>query len=196
MATDDKKDELETKAGRASSDEPAAEPDGPAPGESIVKAQDAGGRDEGRDEGSESSNAGDHDEIAGAGAIQFGTRRFVYASYFAGAIGIAFLGTKVVSLVWGRVEAWKPEVGDPNENIIIPIAAIVGGLVAFYYWRRQATRQYAEEVASELAQVTWPSRAEVTNSTTVVIIATAFATIFFALMDRFWAFLTDLVYRF
>jgi len=24
----------------------------------------------------------------------------------------------------------------------------------------------------------------------------AFATIFFALMDRFWAFLTDLVYRF
>ena len=51
-------------------------------------------------------------------------------------------------------------------------------------------------VAEELSKVTWPSRKEVTNSTTVVVITTLFATLFFALMDRFWAFITDKIYTF
>jgi len=42
--------------------------------------------------------------------------------------------------------------------------------------------------------VTWPSKDEVVNSTAVVIVATVFSTVFFALMDRFWSFLTNLVY--
>jgi preprotein translocase SecE subunit len=32
------------------------------------------------------------------------------------------------------------------------------------------------------------------TSTAVVIVTTIFSTIFFALMDRFWSFLTNLVY--
>jgi preprotein translocase subunit SecE len=136
------------------------------------------------------------EEIREAAPIQLGTKRFVYAAYFGGAIGVAFLFAKFGNLIWQRVEAYRPQIGDPRDDIIMPIGAVVGALTALYYWRKQKTRQYAEEVAAELSQVTWPSRQEVTNSTTVVIIATAFATIFFALMDRFWAFVTDLVYRF
>ncbi len=49
-------------------------------------------------------------------------------------------------------------------------------------------------MASELSKVTWPTRTEVTNSTAVVIVTTAVATLFFALMDRFWSFVTNLVY--
>jgi preprotein translocase subunit SecE len=131
-----------------------------------------------------------------AAPMQLGTKRFVYAAYFGGAIGVAFLFAKFGNLIWQRVESYRPQVGDPRDDIIMPIGALVGAITALYYWRKQKTRQYAEEVATELSQVTWPSRQEVTNSTTVVIIATAFATIFFALMDRFWAFVTDLVYRF
>ena len=52
------------------------------------------------------------------------------------------------------------------------------------------------EVAEELSKVTWPSRKEVTNSTTVVVLTTVFATVFFALMDRFWGFVTDKIYTF
>jgi preprotein translocase subunit SecE len=136
------------------------------------------------------------EEVREAAPMQLGTRRFVYAAYFAGAIGVAFLLSKLGNLIWQRVEAYKPEVGDPRDDLLMPVAALIGAGVALYYWRKVSARQYAEEVASELAQVTWPSRQEVTNSTTVVIVATAFATIFFALMDRFWAFVTDLVYRF
>jgi preprotein translocase subunit SecE len=125
---------------------------------------------------------------------QLGYKRFLYAAYFAGGIGIAFLGSKMGNLIWMRLAAWKPEIGEPRDDIMMPIAAIVGAGTAYYYWKKAKTRQYAEEVASELSQVTWPSRKEVTNSTTVVIVTTAFATIFFALMDRFWGFVTNLVY--
>ena len=136
------------------------------------------------------------EEETAAAPMQLGTRRFVYAAYMAGAIGVAFMLSKIGNLIWQRLEAWKPEVGDPRDDLIMPVSAVIGAAVALYYWRKLSARQYAEEVASELSQVTWPSRQEVTNSTTVVIVATAFATIFFALMDRFWAFVTDLVYRF
>ena len=137
---------------------------------------------------------GEEEEDHGAVPTQLGYKRFVYAAYFAGGIGIAFLGSKLANLIWMRLAAWKPQIGEPRDDIMMPIAAVVGAATAYYYWKKAATRQYAEEVASELSQVTWPSRNEVTNSTTVVIVTTAFATIFFALMDRFWSFVTNLVY--
>jgi preprotein translocase subunit SecE len=182
--TEKEKDLIEEDASRApEKDEIARKADA-----SVNDEPDAPNEDEKADE------PADDDHVAAP--MQLGTRRFVYAAYFGGAIGVAFLVAKFGNLIWARVEAYKPQIGDPHDEYIMPVAAIIGALVALYYWRRQQTRQYAEEVASELSQVTWPSRAEVTNSTTVVIIATAFATIFFALMDRFWAFVTDLVYRF
>jgi len=74
----------------------------------------------------------------------------------------------------------------------------LGGLIgvgfAVYYWRNKKVRTLIEEIAEELTRVTWPTRKEVTSSTTVVIIATAFSTIFFALMDQFWLWVTKHVY--
>ena len=51
-----------------------------------------------------------------------------------------------------------------------------------------------EEVAAEMSKVTWPDRTEVTNGTVVVIVTTIVSTVFFALMDKFWGFVTNLVY--
>ena len=203
MATeDDKKDDKDETADEPASDEPASPAAGDADvgGDMVVAPK--GGLGASTSSGVVGEDAplvaepGAEGDVRAAAPMQLGTRRFVYAAYFAGAIGIAFLGSKIANLIWQRLESYKPEVGDPRDDLIMPIAAVVGAAVAFYYWRKQEARQYAEEVATELSQVTWPSRQEVTNSTTVVIVATAFATIFFALMDRFWAFVTDLVYRF
>ena len=125
---------------------------------------------------------------------QLGTKRFVYAAYFAGAIGAAFLLSKIGTFAWQKASLWKPAIGEPHDEVVMPAAAVIGGLLALYYWKNTRSRQLAEEVASELSKVTWPSKKEVTNSTTVVIVTTAFATLFFALMDRFWGFVTNLVY--
>jgi preprotein translocase subunit SecE len=129
-----------------------------------------------------------------ASPSQLGTRRFVYAGYFAGAIAIAFLLSKILDYGWYRLQTWKPVLGEPRDEIIMPVSALVGALAAVYYWYRTRARQLAEEVASEMGKVTWPSRTEVTNGTFVVLVTTIISTVFFALMDRFWGFVTNLVY--
>jgi len=148
------------------------------------------------DEGQEALGEGGA-ELATAGGeatSQLGYTRFVYAAYFAGGIGIAFLATKIVAGIWHLVSKKWPQAGEPTDTYIYPIAIALGIGVPLYYWRKASSRQYAEEVAEELSKVTWPSKKEVTNSTTVVVVTTIVATIFFALLDQFWRFVTDKVY--
>jgi preprotein translocase subunit SecE len=150
--------------------------------QALVEADEAETRDEA---------AGDDEVIV---PTQLGSQRFVFAAYFAGGIAIAFLLSKALGFAWLRLAVYKPTLGEPHDEVVMPVAAIVGALTAVYYYRDQKTRTLAEEVASELGKVSWPSRDEVVNGTFVVIVTTLLATTFFALMDRFWGFVTNLVY--
>jgi preprotein translocase subunit SecE len=125
---------------------------------------------------------------------QLGTKRFVYAAYFGGAIGIAFIVSKVIDFAWIKLQSYRPAVGDPRDEIVMSIAGLIGVSAALYYWNRTRARELAEQVATEMSRVTWPSRTEVTNGTFVVIVTTVVSTVFFALMDKFWGFVTNLVY--
>jgi preprotein translocase subunit SecE len=135
----------------------------------------------------------DHD-VSPVAPTQLGARRFVFAGYFAAGIGIAFISSKALDFAWLRLQTYKPAVGDPRDEILMPLSALIGAGVAVYYWFRTRARQLAEEVAAEMSKVTWPSRTEVTNGTVVVIVTTLVSTVFFALMDKFWGFITNLVY--
>lgn len=128
--------------------------------------------------------------------VQLGYQRYVYAAYMAGALLAAFLFAKIGHAAWYRLGQWKTELGEPKDEYVFPIAGLLGVAVAVYYWRKPDARKYADEVAEELSKVTWPTRKEVTSSTTVVVLTTLFATVFFALMDRFWGFITDKIYTF
>ena len=128
--------------------------------------------------------------------VQLGYQRYVYAAYMAGALIAAFLFAKIGHASWYRLGQWKTELGEPKDEYLFPVAGALGVAVAIYYWKKADARKYADEVAEELSKVTWPSRKEVTNSTTVVVLTTVFATVFFALMDRFWSFVTDKIYTF
>jgi preprotein translocase subunit SecE len=128
--------------------------------------------------------------------MQLGYVRFVYAAYMAGAMLAAFLVAKSGHIGWYKLGQWKPEFGEPKDEILYPIAGVIGVLISLYYWRKPSSRQYTNEVAEELSKVTWPSRKEVTNSTFVVVLTTVFATLFFALMDQFWKYVTDKIYSF
>jgi preprotein translocase subunit SecE len=135
-------------------------------------------------------------EVDDAAPVQLGYQRYVYAAYMAGAMLAGFLAAKIGHAAWYRLGQWKPQFGEPKDEILFPISGVIGILISVYYWRKPEARQYANEVAEELSKVTWPSRKEVTNSTTVVVLTTVFATVFFALMDRFWGFITDKIYTF
>jgi preprotein translocase subunit SecE len=175
--------------------------------DSEKKTEDSASGDEGstalakagaKEDDSPADAKGDEDEeVDGESApVQLGYQRYVYAAYMAGAMIAAFLVAKIGHAGWYKLGQWKPQFGEPKDEIVFPVAAVVGILVALYYWRKPESRQYANEVAEELSKVTWPSRKEVTNSTTVVVLTTVFATVFFALMDRFWSFITDKIYTF
>jgi len=158
-------------------------------------AQSGGGaiarREEGGEEGEGEDEAYDVSPVA---PTQLGARRFVYAAYFAGAIGIAFLMSKVLDFAWLKLQSYKPAVGEPRDEVVMTVSALIGAGAAVYYWFRTRARELAEEVAAEMSKVTWPSRTEVTNGTVVVIVTTIVSTVFFALMDKFWGFITNLVY--
>jgi preprotein translocase subunit SecE len=150
--------------------------------------------DEATEAEAESSVEHDFAPVSASSPAQLGTGRFVYAAYFAGAIAIAFVVSKAADFAWFKLQNYRPVIGEPRDEIVMPLSAIVGALVAVYCWYRTRARQLAEEVATEMSKVTWPTREEVTNGTFVVIVTTLVSTVFFALMDRFWGFVSNLVY--
>jgi preprotein translocase subunit SecE len=164
----------------SSSDEPTSSG---AEGEGVVEAEF---------ERAESEE--DEAPVGVAAPSQLGTQRFVYAAYFGGAIAIAFLASKFIDIGWYKLQTYKPMLGEPRDEIVLPVSGLIGVGAALYYWRRTRARELAEEVASEMSKVTWPSRAEVTNGTVIVLVTTLISTVFFALMDKFWGFVTNLVY--
>jgi preprotein translocase subunit SecE len=138
--------------------------------------------------------ADEEHDVSPVAPTQLGARRFVYAAYFAGAIALAFIASKALDFAWMKLQNYQPAIGEPRDEIVMPLAGAIGAGAAVYYWYRTRARQLAEEVAAEMSKVTWPSRAEVTNGTVVVIVTTVVSTVFFALMDKFWGFVTNLVY--
>jgi preprotein translocase subunit SecE len=135
---------------------------------------------------------------------QLGATRYVLAGFFATGIAVTFLVAKILVGTWNRLadNGWvarhAPFVSsiaeDDRATYTTLIGAVVGVTATIYAYRRPDVRAWTSEVAAELAKVSWPSKKEVTNSTIVVIAAGAFATVFLALLDRFWGFVTNLVY--
>jgi preprotein translocase subunit SecE len=166
--------------------------------EHAKEAADAASNDDSRAAPGElPTPEGEAQDVAPVGAAspsQLGTRRFVYAGYFAGAIAIAFLASKLIDFGWIKAQSYKPAIGEPRDEIVMPVSALLGGGAAIYYWTHTRARELADEVATEMSKVTWPTRTEVTNGTVVVLVTTVLSTVFFALMDKFWGFVTNLVY--
>jgi preprotein translocase subunit SecE len=141
---------------------------------------------------------------AGEVAEGLGTDKWVFASFFAGSIGAAFLVGKILASLWNYLaeEAWVvrqaafllryPEDERPLFTTII--GGLVGVGVMVYCLRKESVRRWADDVALELTKVTWPKRETVTNGTIVVIAAGVFATVYIGLLDRLWGFVTMLVY--
>ena len=135
---------------------------------------------------------------------QLGATRHVLAGFFAAGIAVTYVLSKVLTGTWNRladntwVASHAPFLSRIAEDDRPTYTMIVGGaagiFTAFYAYRRPDIRTWTSEVAAELAKVTWPSKKEVTSSTMVVIATGAFATVFLALLDRFWSFVTNLVY--
>jgi preprotein translocase subunit SecE len=150
----------------------------------------------------------DDDEDEDEAAAQMGHARYVIAGFFGLLIVVGYIAGQAVETFWSNwaAEDWfvvnLPMLAAvPYEGALISrssvsgvIGFIIGGLVVLRYYYKPDVRQWADEVAEQLAKVKWPTRKEVGNNTVVVMIATAMFTIFLGLLDRFWDFVTTLIY--
>ncbi len=133
-----------------------------------------------------------------------GVFKYVFAAFFAGGIGLAFLTGKMLAAGWSHLVEWPAAVRsvpwllryaeDERPTYTTAIGAVVGVLSVIYCLRNEGIRRWADDVALELSKVTWPKRETVTNGTIVVIAAGLFATVYIGLLDRLWGFVTMLVY--
>lgn len=147
------------------------------------------------------ADEGTEDEEA---ARALGATRYVHAAFFFAAIIFAYLTGKILGLTWGAVAEWPAAVRavpqlvayaeEQREGICLGVGAGLGTLMVIQSYRKPNVRAWADDVASELSRVTWPSRETVLNGTIVVVLASAIATVYVTILDRFWSFVTTLVY--
>jgi preprotein translocase subunit SecE len=152
----------------------------------------------------DASTAAAEREREDAAAAALGATRYVHAAFFAGGILVAYLASRLVLSLWNNLAEWSVAVryvpqlvalGDRERDTYALVAgAIIGIVTVVQTYRKPQVRQWADDVAMELAKVTWPNKETVSNGTVVVIVASAVATVYIALLDRFWGFLTTLVY--
>jgi preprotein translocase subunit SecE len=139
-----------------------------------------------------------------AAAAQLGMDRYVLAAFFAGGMLLAFVLGRFVHGVWSTLSnkdwfsralpALAGVADDDKTTWGTVLGAVVALIVVVRTYRKPDIRAWSDEVATELTKVKWPTKKEVSNSTIVVIAASAIATIYLMLLDRLWAFVTNLVY--
>lgn len=147
-------------------------------------------------------DGGDGGVVEGPG--DFGATKYVHAAFFGAGLLATYLVHKSLEALWGSLAAWPAAVralpvllqydedGRVSFTLVAGLLVGVAGVVAVY--RRPSIRKWADDVALELSQVTWPTRETVTNGTIIVIVASIVATIYVGLLDRFWGFVSQLIY--
>jgi preprotein translocase subunit SecE len=154
-----------------------------------------------RDADADAEEAG---EDGAAAANQLGIRRYVMAGYFAAGMLAAYVLSRTFSAIWMTISnrEWFAQalpalaaVSDDAKIEYSGIAALVIAVVATVrIYRRPGARAWSDDVAGELAKCVWPNKREVTSYTTVVIVVSLLSTAYLALLDRFYAFVTNIVY--
>ncbi len=112
----------------------------------------------------------------------------VHLMYLVGAVILFYLLQWSIDWVWGYF-ATPPS--DFKISLIAAISATVIGIVTYKNDRYYAL---ANEVASELKKVTWPTAKEVRMATIVVIVMAIISALVLGLFDFVWSNLTELVY--
>ena len=97
-------------------------------------------------------------------------------------------------LQWGVDWIWGYFGNVPSETTISLAAAAIATITGIVMYRSDKYYYLANEVASELKKVTWPTGKEVRTATVVVIAMAIISAIILGLFDFVWSNLTELVY--
>jgi preprotein translocase subunit SecE len=204
MARDTEDKDREADEGGGEDEESSAPLAQPRGGGELMKAADEDEGAEGSEREDDGQAEGDEGETDGEenAAAQLGTDRYVLAGFFAAGMAGAYVLGRAIEGAWATAsnKDWfiqnfpRLVAIDDKSTYGIIIGGIISLIVVARSYRRPDVRTWADEVAAELQKVVWPTRKDVYNSTFIVIVASTVATIYLALLDRLWAFVTNIVY--
>jgi preprotein translocase subunit SecE len=112
----------------------------------------------------------------------------VHLMYLVGAVVLFYLLQWSIDWIWGYFAT------PPGDFQISLMAAVGATVVGVWMYRSDKYYTLANEVASELKKVTWPTAKEVRAATLVVIVMAIISAIILGLFDFVWSNLTELVY--
>jgi preprotein translocase subunit SecE len=169
------------------------------------RSNDSEEQDQATEETSATPAAPEHAEGGAITPTQLGAAKYVHAAFFAAGILAAYISGKILLVIWNRLSEWEAAVRvlpqllrfpeDERDGLSMIVGAVIGLLCVIQSYRKEGVRRWADEVASELSKVVWPNKELVSNGTIVVIVASTVGTVYVALLDQFWQFLTQLIYR-
>ena len=113
----------------------------------------------------------------------------VHLMYLVGAVITFYLLQWSIDWVWGFFTASTPS--DFKISLLAAIGATLAGVITY---KNDKVYHLANEVASELKKVTWPTAKEVRSATLVVIVMAIISAVILGLFDFAWSNLTELVY--
>ena len=112
----------------------------------------------------------------------------VHLIYLVGSVILFYLLQWSIDWLWGY---FGPS---PSDFKISLAAAVIATTVGIIGYKNDNLYHYANEVATELKKVTWPTAKEVRSATIVVIIMSIVSALILGLFDFVWSNLTELVY--
>jgi preprotein translocase subunit SecE len=112
----------------------------------------------------------------------------VHLIYLCGAVVLFYMVQWSIDWIWGYFGS------PPSEFNVTMISAAVALVAGITLYRSDRIYALANEVASELKKVTWPTAKEVRTATIVVIVMAIVAAVILGIFDLIWSNLTELVY--
>jgi preprotein translocase subunit SecE len=117
-----------------------------------------------------------------------GPNKAVHMMFLCGGIILFFLLYWTADWLVGYV------VRHPNEYLLQGMAAAVALAAGIMAYRNERLNNLANEIATELKKVTWPTFKETKAATLVVIVTVLVAAVLLGTFDGIWAFVTDRIY--
>ena len=112
----------------------------------------------------------------------------VHLIYLVGAVLLFYLLQWSIDWIWGYFATV------PSESKISLISAAGAVVAGVWLYRNDRIYNLANEVASELKKVTWPTAKEVRTATTVVFVMSLVSAVILGVFDLAWTNLTELIY--
>lgn len=112
----------------------------------------------------------------------------VHLIYLCGAVLLFYVLQWSIDWIWGYVAT------PPSEFKITLLAAVTAVVAGIALYRNDRVYSLANEVASELKKVTWPTGKEIRTATMVVVVMSIISAVILGVFDLVWTNLTELVY--